>query len=400
MSPLHRLWRTLPQGPRRRAALAVLRSLAPRPRQPGPRAGAGAIVAGELGLGSGLGMHARLDLAALQASGEAAWALDIPMPSGGFRDGRQDIREFPPDAPLLLHVNGPMVPYALLRLPRALVRNRRIAGTWAWELPQVPKAWRVGVPFVHEVWSPSTFTANAMRAFLPASIPVRVVPIPVAVTPPVPSAIDRAGFGLPADAVVTLCSFNLASSLVRKNPLATIAAHRAAFGDRADRILVLKIGNPEHFPADMEIIRAAVAGAANIRIETRMLPDADTHALTACADIVISLHRSEGFGLVPAEAMLLGRAVVATGWSGNMDYMDEHSAALVTPRLVPAVDPRGVFDAPGAVWADPDPLQAAEHLRRLADDPEARVALGGRARVRATASLGYGPLREAMAAMR
>ena len=69
---------------------------------------------------------------------------------------------------------------------------------------------------------------------------------------------------------------------------------------------------------------------------------------------MLSLHRSEGFGLVPAEAMLLGRAVVATGWSGNMDFMDADSAALVGYRLVPARDPRGVFEAPGADWAEPD----------------------------------------------
>ena len=49
----------------------------------------------------------------------------------------------------------------------------------------------------------------------------------------------------------------------------------------------------------------AASGTANIRFEIRTLPLADNHALTACADIVLSLHRSEGFGLVPAEGMLL-----------------------------------------------------------------------------------------------
>ena len=203
----------------------------------------------------------------------------------------------------------------------------------------------------------SEFTAAAFRAWLPpdAGIVVRIVPIPVAVAPPTPSTLGRADFGLPDAAVIVLVSFSLASSNVRKNPLGAMQAFRAAFGDRADRILLLKIGNPGHFPAEFagpergggRLFRISASKPAPCRA-------ADSHALTACADIVLSLHRSEGFGLVPAEAMLLGRPVVATGWSGNMDFMDADSAALVGYRLVPARDPRGVFEAPGAVWAEPD----------------------------------------------
>ena len=106
------------------------------------------------------------------------------------------------------------------------------------------------------------------------------------------------------------------------------------------------------------------------------MPAADLHALTLACDIVLSLHRSEGFGLVPAEAMLLGVPVVATGWSGNMQYMDAGCAALVPYALVPARDPRGVFEAPGAVWAEPDLGTAAAQLARLAADPAARRTLG------------------------
>jgi len=262
----------------------------------------------------------------------------------------------------------------------------------------VPDTWRAGLSFVHEIWALSSFTADAFRAWLPpdAVQPVRTVPIPLAVAPPAPAALDRAAFGLPGDAVVVLVSCNLASSLERKNPLGAIAAFKQAFGDRPDRVLLLKLANPEHHPADFATVREAVAGAANIRIDTRTLPAADSHALTACADLVLSLHRSEGFGLVPAEGMLLGRAVIATGWSGNMDFMDADSAALVGYRLVPARDPRGVFEAPGAVWAEPDIAEAAAHLHRLADDPTERAALAERGRAMAYRCLGDAPLRQAL----
>ena len=126
------------------------------------------------------------------------------------------------------------------------------------------------------------------------------------------------------------------------------------------------------------------------------MPTADAPALTTIADLVLSLHRSEGFGLVPVEAMLLGRTVIATGWSGNMEFMDERSAALVRYRLVAAADPRGIYVVPGAVWAEPDVMHAAEWLRCLADDAPVRATLGAAGQIRARARLGLAALASAM----
>ena len=331
--------------------------LAPRPERVPPPVGAGMALLGEFSRPSGWGMGVRLVRSALDGMGVATVALDADVRAGALP---------PAGMPLLLHVNPPSLPLALLKQDRRLLRGRRVVGMWNWELPVAPAAWRVGLRFVHEVWVSSHFTAAAMAGLLPADgrIPLRVVSYPLAVTPPIPAAMGR-----------------------------------EAFGDRADRVLVLKVGHPDHFPADFEVLRGAVAGVGNIRLETRAMAQGEVHALTACADIVLSLHRSEGFGLVPAEAMLLGRPVVATGWSGNMDFMDADSTVLVPFRLVPARDPRGVLEAPGAMWAEPDVGAAAEALRRLADDPEARRALGARGQAHARAALGAESLAAAMAGL-
>ena len=392
-SPAHRIWRLLPVRERRLVLTRATALVAPRPDPLPPPALHGIAVAGELACASGIGEGARLMLRGLARLDVPAWPIDIPSLVGGADMAAPAAETPPPGAPLVCHVNAPMLPLALLRLKRATLRGRRIVGYWAWELQTIPPDWHAALRFVHEIWVPSRFTAAALEPMAPGR--VRVVPPALAALPPLRAPLDRAAFALPDTAVVVLVDFNLASSFARKNPLAAIAAFRAAFADRKDRLLLLKVGNPDHFPDDFARIRAAVGDAANIRIETRVLPAADHVALMGMADIVLCLHRSEGLGLVPAEAMLLGRPVVATAWSGNMDFMDETSAALVGYRLVPVRDPRRVYDVPGAVWADPDARDAVAQLLRLADDSAERAALGARGRMAAMARLGAEKLAEA-----
>ena len=388
------MWRLFPPRQRRRLLTEVTALLAPRVDRDPPPARQGLVVAGELSRASGLGEGARLMLGALQRLGVPVWPLDVgALLPAATHDFPTQSKALPPAGePMVLHVNPPLLPLALLRLGRRFVHGRRVVGYWSWELPSVPPDWRSGGRFAHEVWVPSPFTADAVAPLL--SRRPAVVPHPLAAVPPAPSALDRTAFGLPDDAIVVLVSFNLASSFERKNPLAAVAAFRAAFRDRPDRLLLLKIGNPGQFPDDFARLAAAAAAAPNIRLETRTLPAADLHALTAACDIVLSLHRSEGFGLVPAEAMLLGKPVIATGWSGNMAFMDASSAALVSYRLVPAEDPRQVYG--GACWAEPDQADAVAHLRRLADDEAARASLGAAGRETALARLGVGPLQAAL----
>ena len=323
-------------------------------------------------------------LQALDRLGAAHWAIDVGPALPGHTDDLPAKTETPPPGvPLVLHVNPPMLPLVVMRLPRHLTKGRKVIGYWSWELPSAAPDWRIGRHFVHEVWVPSAFSADAIEPICPGG--VHIVPHPLALVPPMPSALDRTAFGFPEKAVVVLVSFNLASSFQRKNPLAAIAAFRSAFGNRTDRLLVLKIANERHFPDDFARIEQAITGVSNIRLENRVFPTADAHALTAACDIVLSLHRSEGFGLVLAEAMMLGKAVVATGWSGNMSFMDGTSAALIGYRLVDSVDPREVYK--GDIWAEPDVGEAAAVLKHLAADAEARARLGARGRATASARL-------------
>jgi glycosyltransferase involved in cell wall biosynthesis len=384
---LHRrVWQRLPRGLRRGALFAVAGAVAPR-AGPGPATlAAPLVVAGALRTASGLGESARLCLEALSGADADVAGIDL----GGLFMQRQDlpaqgdgaVRAGP--GVLILHVNAPLLPLALLRLGRRVVRGKRIVGYWAWELPQAPPDWRTGLRHVHDIWVPSRFTAAAVDALGGPS--ARVVPHPL--PPAAPQRRPRADFGMPDGAFLVALLFDMGSGFTRKNPLAAIAAFRQAFGDDRRHHLAIKVAAADAAPAAAAQLRAAVAGAANISLHDRVMSRAELQGWLANADAVLSLHRAEGFGLVAAEAMQLGLPVVATNWSGNLDFMTAENSALVDYTLVPAVDPQGTYDFPGQRWAEPAVGDAAGWLRRLADDRELGRRLGAAAAATVATRLG------------
>lgn len=371
-----RLWRRLPHGTRQRILLDTSRLIAPRPSR-APRGGMPVAIAGLFSTASGIGEGARLAYAALNGAGLAPSAFDLSPAFGQVELGAAPgLRSLGPgDGTLVVHVNAPLLPHALWALGRSRVAGRRIIGYWAWELPRLPAAWGAALPFVHDVWVPSTFTAKAVRAAIDR--PVHVVPHPLPTTAPTPAM--RARLGLPADALIVLNVFHLGSAFSRKNPIAAVRAFRQAFGDTPDRVLAIKLVDNGAVPGALKALNDAIGGAGNIRVIEGRLSAEDMTGLVAASDVVISLHRSEGFGLVPAEAMRLGKPVVATRWSGNLEFMTQKNSALVGCSLVPVDDPEGAIDGAGQAWADADVDEAAQWLRRLAGDAALRARLGAAA---------------------
>jgi glycosyltransferase involved in cell wall biosynthesis len=388
LSLAHRVWRVLPARTRRAGLVGVAKALAPRADAKPPARSHGVVVAGELEQNTGVGEAARVLHAACGTIGVARGAVCLGV-------GAKPEEWAPADAALLLAVNAPSIPLMLARADKAMLRGRRVMGAWAWELPVVPRNWDIGARYVHEVWACSPFTAAALERLMPGKI--RVVPHPLAMLPRPEVSAGREEFGLPENSVVTVMVFGLGSSFTRKNPLGGIAAFKRAFGGRDDQMLVVKFSGAEAYPK--EALEIAAAAGGNVKVFSGNWAQARMEALLACADIVLSLHRSEGFGLVPAQAMLRGIPVVATGWSGNMAFMDEHSAALVGYRLVKVADSSGVYEKmKGAEWAEPDMSHAAELLRRLGDDAAWRAALGARGKAFAEQALNGDELRAGLVA--
>nr|WP_239556529.1 glycosyltransferase [Dyella flava] len=193
----------------------------------------------------------------------------------------------------------------------------------------------------------------------------------------------RHHFGLDEHSYVYFCSFDFNSSIARKNPFAVIKAFCLAF-PRGDEKVSLLI---KSFNGDRDIVllmQLAAAAAADHRIMLRddMLERSDLQALHRCVDVHVSLHRSEGFGLGMAEAMCMGKPVVATSYSGNMEYMTPDNSCLVDFDMVPVRE--GEYQhGKGQYWAEPDPLHAAQHMRKLYEDR----AFGTRIGVKALADM-------------
>lgn len=371
LGPLHRLWRLLPPRTRREALFTLTEWVAPRPAILPERPGLPVTVAGYFRAPSGLGEGARRLAAMLEAAGVTVHRADL---TAALRQGPAGPRPMVPAGPgtLVLHVNGPLLPWALAALGRRAVAGKRTLAFWNWELPSLPRGWARGYRFVQGILAPSEFAAAAMRRA--GGPPVSVVPYPV--LPPDPAPLSRAELGLAPDAFVTLSVFDAASSVERKNPLAAIEAHRLAFGERPDRVLLLKTYNTAMGGTAWRAVTQAAAGLGNVRILDRRMTRQEVWGLIRLADLLLSLHRAEGYGLALAEAMALARPVVATAWSGNMDFMDDQCAMLVGHALVPAADDRGTYSLPGALWAEPEIGKAAEALGRLAADPALRLRLG------------------------
>ena len=276
---------------------------------------------------------------------------------------------------LLLVVNSPWVPMALLKLGRRLVKGKRIVGYWAWELPDIPDEWLAGGSFVHEIWTPSRFVAAAVAKRMPSK-PVCVIPHPVALLAEHTPAMRQK----PINEFVVLVVFNVLSSFARKNPVAAIRAFRAAFDGDATARLIVKATYLDRLETAYSTVKTEISGADNISIITQPFTPQEMDQLYATADVVLSLHRSEGFGLVVAEAMLRGIPVIATDWSGTTDFLSFENGLPVSYRLVPASDPQGEYDHSTQMWADPSVDDAVAKLRLLRNDLALRQRLGNSAK--------------------
>ncbi|WP_425602680.1 glycosyltransferase [Stenotrophomonas indicatrix] len=303
--------------------------------------------------------------------------IDLDLPHG-WDDRALDayIDNDVPHPVSIIFVNPDYLERALQDIGRARLQGRYLIACWFWELETIPDSWLPALSHVDEILVASAFVEQAVRKV--TDKPVLRIPMPLGTIED--SGLQRADFGLPETAFIFLVTFDFSSRMERKNPEAAIRAFRAAFPpERRDVRLLVKSSNGYRFPHWIKRIFELAEGDDRIIIRDDVIDRAHLNALQRCCDAYVSLHRAEGFGMGLAECMAIGKPVIATGWSGNMEFMDAASAALVDFSLV-AVGEGEYPGGEGQRWADADVAQAAALMRRLADGPAAAAALGSAGR--------------------
>lgn len=234
-------------------------------------------------------------------------------------------------------------------------------GYWPWEFSDWPAKWKNYFSLVDEIWVSTSHIYDAVVKY--TDKPVFLMPMAVAVRKNQPSKATRDAFGIPADAYVFFFSFDLNSSINRKNPYAVFDAFFIAFKLGCEDVaLVIKIQRPKATSPDWDAFKALCAADSRVILIEDTLSKAELHLLYASCDSFVSLHRCEGFGRNIAEAMLLGMHIVTTGYSGNLDFCTGYDVDLVSYTLK-EVRPGEYMYADGMVWAEPSVNEAAGYMR-------------------------------------
>lgn len=289
-------------------------------------------------------------------------AFDISQPAGTW----------------IVHANPPEARMALFARDTKSWKNMYRIAYWTWESSLAPADWLEVARWFHEIWIPSAFVRDAFaQAF--AQSPWAEEATKLHVMPHVvgAAAVPVAAAESAAPVFTALTLFDPRSDPERKNPKAAIEAWLRAFPQQGPARLIVKTLPEAEQTGVVAELCAAARGREDIIMMTQDLSRSEMNALIASCDLMISLHRCEGFGLALAEAMAAGVTVLATGWSGNMTFMTSENALLVPYALVPA---NRRHNGPRAQWAEPDISTAASLLKRAAADANLRARLGTAAR--------------------
>ena len=327
---------------------------------------------------NGLGQSCRLVADILEQTG---WEYTIYDYSAIKNIGRNDhshddkVTNMLPYSINLLHLNPFELQMAHLELGNKLFNGHYNIGYWLYEIEKIPEDWLPGIDLVDEIWTPSEYISNCFRKLTDKPVYTRSY----SVSAPIDPEYDRKYFQLPEDVFLYLVMYDANSTSSRKNPLGAINAFKSAFSHDDDKVgLVVKINHGSR--EDIAFLQQELKDYHNIFFITHTMDKTEVNSLIADADVFVSLHRAEGFGLVMAEAMLNGTACIATDYSSNTEFMDAETACMVDYKLIELTGDTGFYPK-GSKWAEPDYDQAAEYMRRLLKEPEFYSEITKRAKV-------------------
>ena len=325
----------------------------------------------------GVGESARLCTASADAAG-VNYALVNFEVGCSSRTGDQRLAEHitndNPHPVNLFHINADQMPLAYSCFGYDFFRDHYNIGFWHWELPEFPEEWTASFAYLQEIWVPSQFVMNAVSA----KSPVPVVRMAHALGFSVPEGLTRKRMHLPDGKFLFLMMYDMHSFQSRKNPRAGLDAFRKTFPNPTDVAIVLKTMNTQTYPKEWAALEKELSDKPGIVIINKTLTRQEVYNLESLCDCFVSPHRSEGFGLGLAESMYLGKPVIGTNWSGNVDFMNEKNSCPADYELIEVDRDYGPYRK-GQHWADVDIDHIAFYMKKLVDDSayRKRIARAG-----------------------
>jgi len=287
----------------------------------------------------------------------------------------------------LFFLNGDEVDPALSHLGSEWFKNSYNIIFPNWELERYPKDWGDKLNLFHEIWAPTSFTYKSLLPVV--TKPVKTVTLSSEVI--LSSFLTRKYFEIPYNTYIFLFFFDFRSYVERKNPQGVLESFEKllSISKNPTAKLIIKLNGAEQFGEKLTELKKEIASFKDkVILINKTMTDNEVKNLIRCCDCFVSLHRSEGFGRGLAEAMFLGKPVIATGYSGNLDFMNKENSLLVDYKLIPLKE--GEYpNWRDQHWADPDTDHAASFMSELLNKPTWGSELGNKARISIIKNIGF-----------
>jgi glycosyltransferase involved in cell wall biosynthesis len=238
-----------------------------------------------------------------------------------------------------------------------ILRRKYVISYCVWEASELPVEYQRSLNLVQEVWTCSHYCVDIIRKYHP-----RVFWVPHIIERDMQSD-DQ------ADGIIRrLICFDpqnyyflaIGRSLIpRKNLAGLLRVFESTASSMPNGRLIIK-GMPTE-----PVLKSQDPRVIYLPL---MLSEAHVNSLYKAIDVYVSSHHSEGWGLTLSDAMLFSKPVVATGYSGNLEFMNGNNSFLVrfVENFIRNEELWGPF-TPQMKWADPDPGHLQEILLSLYD---------------------------------
>jgi glycosyltransferase involved in cell wall biosynthesis/2-polyprenyl-3-methyl-5-hydroxy-6-metoxy-1,4-benzoquinol methylase len=269
----------------------------------------------------------------------------------------------------LIILNPPEFQKFLSQYSINYLKNKYNIGVWKFSFSEIPDSWQDFFNYFDEIWVESDFIYDTVKT----KSPIPVFKIPPFISVNLFETYKKNSFGIKENEFIFLDFFDFFDGMEIKNPEGLIKAFLMSFDkDEPVRLIIKTTGGDNNiFKKDFKYLNS-LSEKGNIDVIEGYLTPNDRLGLISICDCYCSLHKITGFPHVLIEAMNFKKPVIATAWSGNMDFMNISNSYPVEYSLTHLRQSFG-NDREGQLCAEPDIEHAAKLMREVYENRETSI---------------------------